>query len=170
MNRYNTNKSGFYPEYSSCKKTQVNVEDVLNVILYILTSKKKIRDLRIRTLVNDVFEYLERIEGFHFGLSEEVEKLIVKGAISFKNVTLDHGVPSTVLMNHLKVAGITTTADLLNFFRKHYYMCFISKEEDTRLNKNKLKQKMPDNWKNDWTKWDARYKAIDIKLVVSPGI
>jgi hypothetical protein len=165
MGRYNKNKNGFYPGFIANGNSIEVIEDVLTAIRFLL--KLKIRDQRLRCFVNDIFEYLERMEGFHYGLTEKAQRLSKKGEISTDNVTLDHAVPSIILNRTLKQEKFNTNEELLEFLRKHYFMCLITKEEDKKL--NKYKQTMPDDWNNDWENWDARYKKVDIVLKVLPG-
>ena len=168
MGRYNKNSRGFYPSHGTNGKSKEVIEDVLTAIRFIL--RLKLRDQRLRCFVNDVFEYLERTEGFHYGLSKKVLILLNNGEISTENVILDHAVPSIIINATLKRTTFKTNKELFDFLKKHYFICFITKDEDKILNQKKYKQRMPDEWNSDFGNWDARYKKAGIKIVIKPGL
>lgn len=168
MGRYNKNSRGFYPSHGANGKSKEVIEDVLTTIRFVL--RLKLRDQRLRCFVNDVFEYLERTEGFHYGLSEKVLILLKNGEISTENVILDHAVPSVIINKALKLRSFNTNCELKDFLRNHYSICFITKDENKILNKKKYKQRMPDGWNIDFDNWDARYKKAGIKIAVNPGL
>lgn len=165
MGRYDKSKAGFYPNYSKNENLRLMLNDTLKSIL--LVQGKNIKEARLRVLMNDVFEYLERFEGFHYGMFEKALQIDEKD-INSSTVTLDHAVPSKVLIRKLKITNPRNKKALLDFFRLHYFICFITKEEEYNLDK-KLRQKMPDTWNNNWQDWDARYRAKGIVLKVLPG-
>jgi len=168
MGRYNNKGNGhFYPMYEPKESLRIIYEDTLDVILYCLD--KKIKEVRLRLLMNDIFEYLETFEGFYYGISEEAYKLINNNVVSSDIVTLDHGVPLKVLIQELKSIKPKDREELLNFFKKHFFLCFITKDEDKKLNKYKLKQKMPIGWEGDGKNWKIRYESVGITLKVDPG-
>lgn len=168
MGRYDRKGNDhYYPNYKPDIKLKERLNDTLNVILHCLD--KKIKEVRLRDLTSDIFEYLERFEGYHYGISEEAYKLIDNNFNS-NYITLDHGVPSNVLIKELKSIKPGDRQELLNFFKHHYYMCFITKDEDRELNRNKLKQKMPDGWNGNWNNWAIRYEVVGINLILEPGV
>jgi len=116
MGRYDRKgDSPYYPNYQANKKTKERLDDTLDVILYCLD--KKIKEKRLRDLMSDIFEYLERFKSFHFGISEEVNKMIGSGIkLDSSNVILDHGVPSNVLIKELKSSKPKNQEELIAFF------------------------------------------------------
>lgn len=164
MGRYDK-KDGFYPNYRANKDLKSKIEDTINVISYAM--KRNIREARLRVLINDVYEYLERFEGFHYGISEGVS-MLNDNEINSEQVILDHAVPSNVIIRTLKAIS-PNEKDLLDFFRRHYYMCLLTKKENKEVDKE-LRMKMPSSWKlNDWANWDARYREKGIVLKIKPG-
>jgi len=168
MGRYDKKGiSDYYPNYKPDMKFKERLGDTLDAILCCLD--KNIREARLRVLMSDIFEYLERFEDYHYGISEEAYKMIGDNFNSIY-ITLDHGVPSNVLIKELKSKKPKNRKELLEFSRKHYFMCFITKKEDKELNNKGLKQKMPDDWDGKWENWKSRYEKANITLKVDPGI
>ena len=166
---YSQNSQGYYPRYSGSNSSKIDLNDTLDAILYIM--HKNIREQRLRHLINDVFEYLEKNAGFHFGVSDAYEKLKTSGVVlTSKNVVLEHAVPSTVIIAQMKKTQIINRKSLLNFLMEHYFICLINNAENQKLSGLGLHRRMPQNWNNDWVHWDVRYKAAGIKLKVKPGL
>ncbi len=163
MGRYDK-KNGYYPNHRTNQSLKAKLDDTLDVIHFMIG--KNIREARMRVLINDVYEHLERYESFHYGISVMAQKL---SQLSAKDVVLEHAVPSNVVINKLK-SQKPNRSDLLQFFRDHYFLCFITKNENICLNKVGLKFKMPPNWNQNWKNWICRYKAADISLSVNPGL
>jgi hypothetical protein len=168
MGRYDKKGDGpYYPRYKPDSKLRERLKDTLDVILY--CQEKKIKAVRLRDLMSDIFEYLERFEDFHYGISEKAFKMI-DNKFNSTYITLDHGVPSKELIKELILNKPKNQEELLEFCRNHYFMCFITKKEDIKLNHKKLKQKMPDGWNGKWENWKSRYEEAEITLKVDPGV
>jgi len=161
MGRYDK-KNGYYPNHKQNTDLKNKIDDTLEVISFMLD--KNIRESRLRVLTNDVFEYLEQYEDFHYGVSTEANKLTV---LNSKTVVLEHAIPSNLIIKELKKQK-PEKHQLLDFFRKHYYLCLITIDENKRLDKG-LRKKMPDHWKENWNDWQCRYREKDIKLIIQPG-
>ena len=101
------------------------------------TMHKDIREQRLRYLVNDIFEYLEENKGFYFGISDEFNKLALSGtALTSKNMTPDHAVPNTMVIQEMKKSRIKTPNQLLKFLKENYFICLITGDEDKTIIKN----------------------------------
>jgi hypothetical protein len=78
-------------------------------------------------------------------------------------VVKEHTIPIDVIKHLLLNLGIgTTLKDIADLLDKYVVFATITKEEDTKLNNAKLKNKMPQHWdKKDVL---ARYKKVGIKV------
>ena len=167
---YKPNSNGNYLSHCNPHPAQEIIEDDnVSVILNNFNNNWNIRETRLKDLIDDVYHNLERTEGFHYGVSKEVCKLKGEnGEIPTNKVIREHAVPATIVIEEIKrrviVTGvIQSEEDLLGFLKEHYYMCYVTKKEDKKLNK----KKMPNNW-NDWDNWIARYKKAGIELDEKP--
>jgi len=167
MSQFKKNKAGVYPSHCANGKSTDSIDDILSTIRFI--SSKNIKEVRLRCFVNDVYAYLERKEGYHYGISEKAYNLAQSGEISSHTVTLDHGVPSKVINMAIKEKAFKTNEELLNFLRGNYYMCLITKDEDKLVNAE-YQESMPAEWNNNVINWQIRYKMVGIELRGVPGI
>ena len=149
------NKNGFYPRHCGTKPLKYDINNTLDIILFML--HMNVFETRLRNFMNDVNAYLERNESFHYGLSE--------GFLATGEGFIEHGVPSHELIKIIRERNPKTREELLDFMRKNYHICLVTHEEDERLRKLKLIKSMPDDWKH----WSERYERAGIKIIVQPG-
>ena len=171
MGYYKPNKNGNYLSHCNPRPTQNIIEDDnVKVILSNYNNNLNIRETRLKDLIDDVYHNLEKTEGFHYGVSEAAWALRDEnGQIPTNMVIREHAVPSTIVIeemrNEIGNGSITTEQELLDFLRRHFYMCLITREENGRFNANNgLIDDMPENWNKNWDNWIARYQQVDINL------
>jgi hypothetical protein len=180
MKTYIPNHQGFYPQHSGTHLQSLNRKDILDTVLF--TLKRKIREVRKRCFINDVYESLERDESFHFGYSKKVLELINNNEeLTSENVTLEHAIPNTRVIEEMRKKfpikldklsakiKLSEREKLLEFLKSHYYMCLITKKEDDDIRKEKLCRTMPSNWDFISGKWYARYKQARIEIKLCPS-
>ena len=81
-------------------------------------------------------------------------------------LVFEHIIPAKVFIQELINAYEAGKFDIDYFrsFRKKIAVCIVTKQEDEKLNRNKLRESMPDGW--DWDTGDpfARYKYSEIGI------
>jgi hypothetical protein len=156
------NPWGYYPADSGYGKMKFNPIESATAVLALLKIPYTGKALRI--LTDGINNYLQRTEGYHYGISKGFAE-----AQSKRGVTVEHGIPLKVqiemMINKINSGEIKTPENILQFLRDHYTVCLITKDENARLNAAKMGHRMPENWK-DWTE---RYKIANIDLVQLPG-
>lgn len=80
--------------------------------------------------------------------------------------TYDHVIPVNLLVDQLLSREFAVAADVRGFLDQFYRTCWITSDEDARLNSKKFRQKMPDGW--SWEAGDvwARYAAAEIVVAL----
>jgi len=162
------------------EKSKINIEATLEVILNMLRyfenmpdsldeQKKYIKRYnnikqRMKLLINDIYDYMVKNEGFASGISTGV-----KDAIDNKLVPKriwEHPIPWKVFFQHLIKKKFTSTTELFDYIKITFCQCWITSDENKRLDKAKLKSKMPEGWQS----WRDRYDdpKVKIKLAVEP--
>jgi hypothetical protein len=84
------------------------------------------------------------------------------GSLVALGLTYEHMVPLSVLGN-LLVGAQNHPREVKRILEGYYQVCWLTKEEDRKLNSLGLKSKMPDGWK-DGDPLDARYRHAGIEL------
>ncbi len=121
---------------------------------------KKYRNIkhRIKLLVNDVYDYLIRNQGFESGISSGLPP---QGSPNSKGIW-DHAIPWDVFFFYLANKNFTSPTALFDYLKKTFCPCRITPDENERLDNAKLRSKMPANWNN----WDDRYEETRPKVVL----
>ena len=81
-----------------------------------------------------------------------------------KDVTLEHVVPHSFIMNKLLSLEELTNENIKSVIQKFHIICRITKDEDKRLNRSGLRSKMPDDWDEENGSLYARYEKVGILL------
>ncbi len=83
-----------------------------------------------------------------------------------KDLTWEHCVPCAAFANIVKDNySSISNKNAKEFMDRYYHVCLVTKEEDAKLKKAGLNERMPKNWKFDMTAKDnewERYKAVGI--------
>ena len=84
------------------------------------------------------------------------------GSLVALGLTYEHMVPLSVL-GSLLVGAQNNPQEVKRILKDYYQVCWLTKEEDGKLNGLGLKSKMPDVWK-DGDPLDARYRHARIEI------
>ena len=82
------------------------------------------------------------------------------------NVSWEHVVPTNVLVDkllELDESGTLSDKEIEEMIEKYGYVCLVTKDENRKLDKNKLREKMPQGWNYGNDAFD-RYKAVGIEI------
>ncbi|EGR0237937.1 hypothetical protein M2G59_21225 [Vibrio vulnificus] len=82
-----------------------------------------------------------------------------------KNLTLEHGVPVSVIRDEVLKLVKPSALDVASVIYQLTALAVITNEEDSRINKLGLRSKMPPNWNGN--KW-IRYQLANIDLIDNP--
>lgn len=130
---------------------------------------------RMKLLINDVYGYLQKNEGFKIGISEGVSEDIemhrkTYGKVGSLNALknkykwiFEHGIPWDASFPFLVKAKIKDPAKLLEFIRNSYAMCYVTRAEDAKLPKTT----MPEGWTPEQS-WTIRYEKAGVKVKELP--
>lgn len=99
------------------------------------------------------------LRGMDF-ISEQAEEVL--SGRQRHELMKDHSVPIAVVRSKLFELNDTSIESIRSLLMTWYKLGVITKDEDTRLNANGLRQKMPDDW--DGADPFARYHAVGIKV------
>ncbi|MFZ2288044.1 MAG: hypothetical protein WAV93_13790 [Bacteroidales bacterium] len=159
------------------RKSNIEIEATLGVILCTLMYFKDMPDdmaarkeflkkyrnlkLRLKLLINDVYEYIIKNAGYDSGVSIGVQNQINNKAKPQR--IWEHTIPWDVFFFYLVKKKFTSTADLYDYLKRTFCPCWITSDENRRLDAAGLKSKMPD----DWERWDDRYKSTGVGINLS---
>jgi len=162
------------------RKSELNIEATLEVILFILRyfkempidlyeQKKHIKQhnnikQRMKLLVNDLYGHLEKNEKFSPGFSVELMK--EKDNNSKIRGIWEHTIPWEEFFYYLIRKEFTEREQLYSFLKDTYCQCRITTAEHKKLKQAGLASKMPE----DWESWKERYdyQGVNIKMAKGP--
>lgn len=90
---------------------------------------------------------------------------IKNNGLESRNLTLEHGVPVSVISKEVLKLEKPTATDVASVIYSYVALAVITNEEDKRIDKLGLRSKMPNGWNND--KY-IRYKLAGIELIDNP--
>ncbi len=147
-------------KYPSGHKYHRSETDLAQDMALVLTSKFKLKT-KMGFINSILWGWSERF-GKYKGLpcSEAAMKEFKQHGS--KNLRHDHMVPRNLLVKMCLEMRNVTSSKILNLLKKFGGAAILTADEDKKLNKLKLRQKMPKSW-NHRDPY-ARYKAARIKL------
>lgn len=162
------------------RKSNIEIEATLGVILCTLEYFKDMPDdpagrkeflkkysnlkLRLKLLINDVYDYLIKNSGYESGVSMGVQNQLNNKTRSQR--IWEHTIPWDVFFFYLVKKNFSSSADLYDYLKRTFCPCWITSDENKKLDAAGLKSQMPEIW----TRWDARYTSasVGIKLSKNP--
>jgi len=158
------------------RKSYLKIDATLEVILFALQYFKNMPigtvgcakylnqysniKLRMKLLINDVYGYMIKNEGFESGISDGVQ--IEINTNSKTSWIWEHTIPWDVFFFSLVKKNFTTPADLYDYLKKTFCPCWITSVENKRLDAAGLQRKMPLGWKS----WIDRYNAPKVPITL----
>lgn len=161
-------KSNFiFPTWSGAggKYSSTYLEDTSEILMALFKLPNNTHvNKAARELLSGIYQYLEKMEGFKYQLSEGFIKNIEGveyGSCCNPDGTkfvIEHRVPMKVMRERIRSIDFKSNKDFIKYLKETYSLCLITREEDRLLNNAKLTSSMPKNG-------NCRYIEAGITLV-----
>lgn len=126
----------------------------------ILNAQEHIQAGDPRRVYSQYLRYaLDEVSDLNFCVSKAAKGL------KRKDVIHEHVVPHSVVMEKLLSLDPLTHETIMTVIKKYYVICAITKEEDKKLNNEKLRTKMPEGWDENNGSVFARYEKVGISVI-----
>lgn len=103
---------------------------------------------------------LNQFDHLNFYTSSEAKDL------ERKYVIYEHVIPHNIVMTKLLALDSLTDENIMFVLNKFYFICKITKEEDSRLNAARLRRNMPAEWNDENGSIFARYEHDNVGIFI----
>jgi len=150
---------------SEAKYSPTYLEDTSKILLSLFQLPNNTHvNKSARELLSGIYQYLEKMEGFKYQLSEGFIKNIEGVEYGSccnpdgSQFIIEHRIPMKVIRERIRSIDFESNEDFIKYLKEGYSLCLITKEEDRLLNAAKLTSSMPKNG-------NCRYAEVGIILL-----